>query len=175
MSATSLQIIDNLINLVDSKDSSMAAEAKEDAFKSGIEFDADNIFAKIIAGDVPCHKIFENEHVIAILDAFPSAPGHSLLISKVKKACILDFTEDEAANYLKYLPKLSQIVKTATGCSAVNIIANNGKDSGQEVFQAHFHCIPRNKNDGVFKNPKGAKQMITADEGKAMLAKMGIS
>merc|ERR1740123_824314 len=175
MSARALQLVDHLIASVNSKDSSMAAEAKNDEFKSGIEFDADNIFAKIIKCDIPCHKIFENEHVIATLDAFPSAPGHSLLVSKVKKASILDFTEDEAANYLKYLPKLSQIVKTATGCSAVNIIANNGKDSGQVVFQAHFHCIPRNKEDGVFKNPKGAKQMITADEGKAMLSKMGIS
>ena len=104
-----------------------------------------------------------------------SLQGHSLLISKVKKATIMDFTEDEAANYLKYIPKLTQIVKTATGCSAVNIISNNGKESGQVVFQAHFHVIPRVKDDGVFMNPKGSKEMITSDQGKAMLAKMGTS
>ena len=121
----------------------MSSEAKqsEATYKSGIDYDKDNVFGKILAGDIPCYKIFENDDVIAILDAFPSAEGHSLLISKVKKATILDFTESEAATYLKYIPKLSQIVKTATGCSAVNVISNNGYDAGQRVFHVHFHVI----------------------------------
>lgn len=153
--------------------STMAAESKP-AYKSGIDYDEDNVFSKIIAGQIPCYKIFENDDVIAILDAFPSAKGHSLLISKVRKSTILDFTESEAANYLKYLPKLSQIVKDATGCSAVNVISNNGYDAGQRVFHVHFHVIPRNKDDNLFKNPTPSKEMISKDAATEILSKMGV-
>ena len=145
----------------------------QEAHNSGIDYDKDNVFAKIIAGKIPCYKIFENEHVLAILDAFPAAEGHSLLISKVPKATIMDFTESEAANYLKYLPKLSQIVKSAIGCSAVNVISNNGYDAGQRVFHVHFHVVPRHKDDKLFKNPEPSKEMISSDAAKALLSKMG--
>ena len=114
-----------------------ADESKQEAassFNSGVDYDEDNVFSKIIAGKIPSHKIFENDDVIAILDAFPSVPGHSLLISKVRKATIMDFTADEAANYLKYLPKLSQMVMKATGCSGTNVVANSGYDAGQRVY-----------------------------------------
>ena len=152
----------------------MSAESKQDTYKSGIDYDDDNVFSKIIAGKIQCYKIFENDDVIAILDAFPSVPGHSLLISKVKKATILDFTESEAANYLKYIQKLSQIVKDGTGCSAINVISNNGYDAGQRVFHAHFHVIPRNKDDNLFKNPTPSKEMINKDAAKEILSKMGV-
>eukprot|EP01083_Nonionella_stella_P024583 67782_1 len=155
----------------------MSEEAKKETgstYNSGIEYDNDNVFSKIIAGKIPCYKIFENDDVLAILDAFPSVEGHSLLISKTRKASILDMTENEAANYLKYLPKLSQIVKTATGCSAINVISNNGYDAGQRVFHVHFHVIPRNKDDNLFKNPPPSKEMINSDNAKALLAKMGV-
>ena len=144
-------------------------------YSSGIDYDKDNVFAKIINGKIPCYKIFENNDCIAILDAFPSVTGHSLLIPKnIFKATIMDFNENEAANYLKYIPKLSQIVKNATGCSAVNIISNNGYDAGQRVFHTHFHVIPRFKDDGLFSNPKPSKEMIKSDDAKALLKKMGV-
>eukprot|EP00483_Globobulimina_turgida_P001040 UN01042 len=173
MSSTTLTIIDNIIAFIDSQDSTMSEASKkeketeskvEPTYKSGIDYDDDNVFCKII----------ENDQVLAILDAFPSVEGHSLLISKINKPTILDFTENEAANYLKYLPKLSQIVKTATECSAVNVVSNNGYDSGQRVFHAHFHVIPRTKDDHLFKNPTPSKEMIKNDKAKAMLSKMGV-
>ena len=142
-------------------------------FNSGVDYDEDNVFSKIIAGKIPSFKIFENDHVLAILDAFPSAPGHSLLISKVRKSTIMDFTAEEAGNYLKHIPKLSQMVMTATGCSGTNVIANSGYDAGQRVFHVHFHVIPRTKDDHLFKNPAPSKEMISGDAAKAMLSKMG--
>eukprot|EP00483_Globobulimina_turgida_P002674 UN02679 len=183
MSSNTLTIIDNIIAFIDSQDSTMSEASKkeketeskvEPTYKSGIDYDDDNVFCKIIAGKIPCYKIFENDQVLAILDAFPSVEGHSLLISKINKPTILDFTENEAANYLKYLPKLSQIVKTATECSAVNVVSNNGYDAGQRVFHAHFHVIPRTKDDHLFKNPTPSKEMIKNDKAKAMLSKMGV-
>ena len=151
----------------------MSKEKETSSYSSGIEYDKENIFKKIIEGKIPCYKIFENDDVLAILDAFPSVPGHSLLISKIEKATIMDFTQEEASNYLKYLPKLSQIVKTATGCTALNVVSNNGYDAGQRVFHIHFHVIPRYKEDKLFKHPPPAKQMIDVNDAKEMLKKMG--
>jgi len=84
----------------------------------------------------------------------------------------MEFTEIEAANYLKYIPKLSQLVKEATGCTAVNVMSNAGYDAGQRVFHVHFHVIPRRKDDKLFSNPPPAKEMISGEAAKAMLAKM---
>lgn len=144
----------------------------DEKYDSGIKYDKDNVFKKIIAGQIPSYKIFENDDVIAILDAFPSVDGHSLLISKVEKASILDFTENEASNYLKYIPTLTRIVKKATGASAVNVLSNNGYDSGQRVFHVHFHVIPRFKDDDLYKHPSPSKDMISKDAATSMLEKM---
>ena len=152
----------------------MTQATKTETYSPGIDYDKENVFKKIIEGKIPSYKIFENDDVIAILDAFPSVPGHALLISKIEKSTIMDFTANEASSYLKYLPKISQMVKTATGCTALNIISNNGYDSGQRVFHIHFHIIPRYKDDKLFKCPAPSKEMIKPDDAKAMLKKMGV-
>eukprot|EP00937_MAST-01D_sp_MAST-1D-sp2_P003352 g3352.t1 len=140
---------------------------------SGIEYDEGNIFKKIVAGDIPCFKIFETEHALAFLDAFPSAPGHSLLIPKASGyATVMDMPADVAANVLSELPRLARAVKSATGANGVTILQNNGKAAGQEVFHAHFHVIPRTDGDDLMKLPKGAAAMISPDEANPMLARV---
>jgi diadenosine tetraphosphate (Ap4A) HIT family hydrolase len=106
---------------------------------SGIPYDDDNVFKKIIEGTVPSYKIFETEHALAFLDAFPMVKGHSLLVPKATGyASIIDMPEDVAANVLKELPRLARIVKSATGCDGVNIVQNNHACAGQVVFHVHF-------------------------------------
>jgi diadenosine tetraphosphate (Ap4A) HIT family hydrolase len=119
---------------------------------SGIPYDDDNVFKKIIEGTVPSYKIFETEHALAFLDAFPMVKGHSLLVPKATGyASIIDMPEDVAANVLKELPRLARIVKSATGCDGVNIVQNNHACAGQVVFHVHFHVLPRwgPGNDGL--------------------------
>ncbi|POM61790.1 HIT domain containing hypothetical protein [Phytophthora palmivora] len=135
-------------------------------------YDPENIFLKIIKGDIPSYKLFETEHVVAILDAFPVAPGHALLLPKAPGfATVMDMTPDVAASVFKELPRLAKAVQEATGADGVNIIQNNGSASGQVVFHAHIHVIPRFKDDGLIKLP-GGPTMITKEDGEAMQTKI---
>eukprot|EP00038_Savillea_parva_P014843 m.12249 g.12249 ORF g.12249 m.12249 type:complete len:145 (-) comp2923_c0_seq1:86-520(-) len=135
-------------------------------------YDKDNIFAKILAGDIPSYKVFETEHALAILDAFPMCEGHCLLIPKGDTKDVRDMSEDHAAKALSALPRLANAVTKATGCSGVNVVANAGSDAGQVVFHTHFHVIPRFSNDKLIQLPASAKEMITGDKAKEVLAKL---
>lgn len=136
-------------------------------------YDNDNIFAKILRKEIPSFMVFETEHAYAFLDAFPMAKGHSLLIPKASGfRTTYDMDEETAANVLKELPKLCRMVKEATGCEGVNILNNNDATAGQIVFHAHYHVVPRFKDDDLFRAPKSASSMISGDEAKDLLAKM---
>jgi len=135
-------------------------------------YDPENIFAKIIKGDIPAFKIFETPHAIAILDAFPMAPGHSLLLPKHPCVSVTDMPADVAASVLSELPRLARAVQNATGAPGVNILTNSGKEAGQLVFHAHFHVIPRFANDELIKTKPSRGSMLTADEATPLLAKM---
>ncbi|KAF4696999.1 Cytoplasmic dynein 1 intermediate chain 2 [Perkinsus olseni] len=137
---------------------------------SGAEYDHNNIFAKIIRGEIPCHKIFETEHSLAILDAFPVTEGHALLLPKVEGYATMEaMPADVAAAFLADLPKLAKAVKEGTGADGLNICQNNGKCSGQEVPHVHVHVIPRYTNDTLgLKFPASAKEMITPEEAEKL-------
>eukprot|EP01070_Trichotokara_eunicae_P005473 Trichotokara_eunicae@DN4519_c0_g1_i1.p1 len=131
-----------------------------------------NIFTKMVNGEAPSHKIFETEHSIAVLDAFPVTNGHSLLIPKVQAETLLDMTDDEAAAALRDLPRLCRIVKKATGASGVNVAQNNYPAAGQVVPHVHFHVVPRTNADHLIKHPPSSKEIISAEHAKEMLEKM---
>ena len=136
-------------------------------------YDDGNLFNKIIKGDIPCHKIFETDHALAILDAFPLAPGHALLLPKAKCVSVLDMPAEVASAFLAELPRLARLVQRATGAPACNILQNSGKEAGQVVFHCHFHVIPRFENDQAVKlKPPMSKEMLKAEDAKSMLAKM---
>ena len=139
---------------------------------SGIPYDDDNVFKKIIAGTVPSYRIFETEHALAFLDAFPMARGHALLIPKATGyASIIDMPPDVAGAVLRELPRLAKAVKDATGCDGVNIVQNNGKSAGQVVFHVHFHVLPRFDGDALVKLGKSG-EMIAPDVAADLLAAM---
>jgi histidine triad (HIT) family protein len=101
------------------------------------------IFAKIIAGEIPCHKVYEDDHVLAFLDISPIARGHTLVIPK-EPAATLDQLSDEAAAALgRVLPRISRAVLAATGAKQFNVLQNNGPLAHQAVFHVHFHIIPK--------------------------------
>jgi histidine triad (HIT) family protein len=104
---------------------------------------ADTIFAKIIAGKIPCHRVYEDEHVLAFLDINPLTRGHTLVIPK-EPAETLDKLSDEAAAALgRVLPRICRAVIAATGVTQYNVLENNGSGAHQAVFHVHFHIIPR--------------------------------
>ncbi|MEP6862052.1 MAG: HIT family protein [Deltaproteobacteria bacterium] len=101
------------------------------------------IFAKILRGEIPCHKIYEDDHVLSFLDIMPIARGHTLVIPK-QEAATLDRLSDEASAAIgRVLPRISRAVLAATGAKAFNVLQNNGELAHQAVFHVHFHIIPK--------------------------------
>ncbi len=101
------------------------------------------IFGKIIAGSIPCHRIYEDEHVLAFLDIAPLSRGHTLVIPK-EPAATLDQLSDEAAAALgRVLPRICRAVIAVTGVHEYNVLENNGVGAHQAVPHVHFHIIPK--------------------------------
>ena len=113
------------------------------------------IFCKIIRGDIPCKKVYEDDNVFAFLDISPNNPGHTLVIPKKHYTDIVDLPEDDAKNMITVAKKISTAILESTEASGVNLIMNNKAVAGQIVFHAHMHVIPRIPNDGYQHWPGG--------------------
>jgi histidine triad (HIT) family protein len=108
------------------------------------------VFEKIILGEIPCHKVYEDEHVLAFLDVAPLSKGHTLLIPKQIASSLHELSEESSAALGVALVKVAKAVVKATGANAYNILQNNGKFAHQAVFHVHFHIIPSYEaNDGL--------------------------
>lgn len=104
---------------------------------------AETIFSKILRGELPCHKVYEDDLVLAFLDIAPLSKGHTLVIPK-EPAPTLDALSDESAAAIgRVLPRIARAVKEVTGCEQYNILQNNGPLAHQAVFHVHFHIIPK--------------------------------
>ncbi len=110
---------------------------------------SDSIFSKIIRGEIPAHKIYEDDHVIAILDIAPLSEGHALVIPKEPATTIDELSDEFAAGVGRVLPRIARALKRVTGADSINILQNNGSDAGQAVDHVHFHVIPRFKGRGI--------------------------
>lgn len=107
------------------------------------------IFCKIINGEIPCAKVFENEHVLAFLDISQVTKGHTLVIPKVHKTNIYEMTPDVSREFFEAVPKIAQAIKDEYEPIGLNLLNNNGEKAGQSVFHYHMHIIPRyGKGDG---------------------------
>ncbi len=104
---------------------------------------SDCIFCKIIAGEIPSSKIYEDDKVLAFLDISQTTKGHTLVIPKEHVRNMLEMSDQTAADVFARLPKLARAIQTATGAKGLNILNNNEEVAGQTVFHAHIHIIPR--------------------------------
>ena len=111
------------------------------------------IFSRIIRGEIPCHKVYEDAHVLAFLDIGPLSRGHTLVIPKEEKAQLDQLSDESAAAIGRVLPRLCRAIMRATGANAYNVLQNNGAPAHQAVFHVHFHIIPRYTADG---SPSGS-------------------
>ncbi len=111
---------------------------------------AETVFAKILRGEIPCHRLYEDDLVLAFLDVGPLARGHALVIPK-EPAETLDALSDESAAAIgRVLPRLCRALMTVTGPTEYNVLQNNGAGAHQAVFHVHFHVIPKpNAREGL--------------------------
>ncbi len=103
----------------------------------------ETIFSKIVRGEIPCHKIYDDGYVLSFLDVFPLSRGHTLVIPKRAVATLDQLPDDDAAAIGRVLPRICRAVMKATGCTAYNVLQNNGPLAHQAVFHVHFHIIPK--------------------------------
>lgn len=107
-------------------------------------YDPENIFAKIIRGQVPSAKVWEDDNILAFMDAFPQSEGHVLVIHKTSKARnLLDIQPEELAQVMAATQRTAKAVKEALDPDGFSIMQFNGESGGQTVFHLHFHIIPR--------------------------------
>lgn len=116
--------------------------------KEGI-FMSDCIFCKIMAGEIPSKKVFENEHVMAFLDISQVTKGHTLVVPKQHVKDIYELTPEIASNLFEVVPSIASAIKETYEPVGLNLLNNNGEKAGQSVFHYHMHLIPRyGKGDG---------------------------
>lgn len=128
---------------------------------------AETIFSKIIAGEIPCHKVYEDDRVLAFLDINPLSKGHTLVIPKEAAATLDELSDESAAAIGRVLPRLCRAVLAATGASAFNVLQNNGAEAHQAVFHVHFHIIPK-EDDGTGLGIGWRTMKLDADEGRIL-------
>src|SRR5258707_6373245 len=106
-------------------------------------YDPDNIFAKILRGELPCYKVYEDDKALAFLDIMPRSPGHTLVLPKAPVRNLLDVGADDLAHVMKVVQKIAKAAMTAFAADGITVQQFNEGAGGQVVFHLHVHLIPR--------------------------------
>ncbi|MBN8911712.1 MAG: HIT family protein [Rhizobiales bacterium] len=110
-------------------------------------YDTNNVFAKILRGEIPAHKVLENDDVIVFMDVMPQGPGHTLVVPKAASRNLLDADPAVLARLLPIVQRVARAVKDAFAADGVSVFQYNEAAGGQSVFHLHIHVVPR--FDGV--------------------------
>jgi histidine triad (HIT) family protein len=123
-------------------------------------YDPNNVFAKILRGELPCHKVYENDHAFAFLDIMPRAPGHTLVIPKAPVRTLLDISQPDLSHVMNAVQKVARAAKSVFNADGITLQQFNEPAGGQVVFHLHFHVIPR--KDGVAMKPPASVKEETS-------------
>jgi histidine triad (HIT) family protein len=136
-------------------------------------YDEHNIFAKVLRGEIPCHKLYEDEDALAFLDIMPRTEGHTLVITKEKARDLFDVRPEALAKLMAVVRKLAPQIKAAVGAEGVLIQQFNGAAAGQTVFHLHVHIVPRKEGEPLKphagKMENQAKLAATAEKIRAKI------
>ncbi len=106
-------------------------------------YDPDNIFAKILSGDIPSHRVYEDDATVAMMDVMPQAPGHTLVLTKAPSRNLLDADPANLGRLMQTVQKIANAAKTAFEADGIMVVQYNEAPAGQSVFHLHVHIIPR--------------------------------
>jgi histidine triad (HIT) family protein len=110
-----------------------------------MSYDDSNIFAKILRGEIPSHKVYEDADALVFMDAMPQAAGHTLIVPKAPSRNLLDADPKVLARIAPLVQRVARAVKAAFGADGVTVVQFNEPSSGQTVFHLHYHIIPRHE------------------------------
>jgi len=123
-------------------------------------YDPNNIFAKILRGELPCHKVYEDDKALAFLDIMPRAPGHTLVLPKAPARNLLDVAPADLAHVMQVAQKIAQAQMSVFRANGITIQQFNESAGGQVVFHLHVHVVPR--KDGVAMKPPASVKEETS-------------
>ena len=123
------------------------------------EYDNDNIFAKLLRGEIPSIRLYEDEHAVAIMDVMPQAPGHVLVIPRAPSRNLLDADAEVLAKTIPVVQKLARAVKAAFDADGVFVGQFNEAAAGQTVYHLHFHVVPRHEGVEMKRHSDGMEDM----------------
>ncbi len=106
-------------------------------------YDNDNVFAKILRGEIPCYKVYEDDVALAFMDIMPRIDGHTLVIPKFPARTLLDADPDKLGELIKRVQKVAAAVKNSLGAEGLTLLQSNESAGGQVIFHLHFHILPR--------------------------------
>lgn len=132
---------------------------------------AETVFSKILRGEIPAHKLYEDAQVLAFLDIAPLAPGHTVVIPKEPAPTLDQLSDDAAAALGRVLPRLCRALQAATGTRDFNVLQNNGRLAHQAVDHVHFHIIPK-PNDAQGLGIKWPSTPVDHDAAKILAARV---
>ena len=145
------------------------AEPRDATTENMVSYDPNNAFAKILRGEIPSVKVYEDDNTLAFMDVMPQADGHTLVIPKEPAENIFELSADGAAALIKTTQKVAKAVKKGLDAPGIMISQLNGKAAGQSVPHVHFHILPRAKGvDFKFH----AREMESSDKLKAIAEKI---
>lgn len=137
-------------------------------------YDEGNVFARILRGELPCHKVYEDEHTLAFMDIMPRADGHTLVIPKSPAVDLFDIDDEALCHLMRTVKRLAPAVRDAMGAGGILIQQFNGAPAGQVVFHIHVHILPR--WEGVKLRPPSdemADPKVLADNAAKIRAALG--
>jgi histidine triad (HIT) family protein len=132
-------------------------------------YDSSNIFAKILRGEIPCVKIYEDDKTLAFMDVMPQSPGHTLVAPKEAAQNILDLSAEGLAAMMATTQKVAKAVKKGLSPDGIVLTQFNGAAAGQTVFHVHFHIIPRHEDERLAPH---ARSMVDAATLEPIAAKI---
>lgn len=133
-----------------------------------MNYDDQNIFAKILRGEIPCTKVYEDDKTLAFMDIMPQADGHTLVIPKEPAITLMDLSPESAAYTINIVQKVAKAIQTALGAKGIVLMQLNGSKAGQTVPHIHFHLIP----SSIHELGKHAAQMGDMDKIKQLAEKI---
>jgi histidine triad (HIT) family protein len=135
-------------------------------------YDQSNVFAKILRGELPCYKVFEDDVALAFMDLFPMSNGHTLIIPKIPARNLLDFPAAALGPYMERVQCTAAAVRTAMKPDGLRIFQMNGAPAGQTVFHLHFHIVPfyEGMTMGLHAGNKGDPEVLEANAAKIVKA-----
>ncbi len=128
-------------------------------------YDRNNIFAKILRGEIPCQKVYEDEHTLAFMDVMPQSDGHTLIVPKAEACNLFELDTGKLQSLIATTQRIATAAKTAFQADGITIMQFNGEAAGQTVFHIHFHVVPRYVGKPLCDHGRGmADQTVLAQQ-----------